>query len=281
MTSLTRRRWLLGCSLAAVLPRAVRAQPALLLATVYDPAVDPRGYLVSEKFDGVRALWDGRVLRFRSGRTVPAPTWFLARLPAVPLDGELWLGRGRFDALSALVRQQPADDAAWRAVQYLVFEQPGAAGSFAQRAQAIREVVERTGWPQLHAVEQRPGTDRAALQRRLAEVVAQGGEGLMLHLAEAPSSTGRSEVLLKLKPYLDTEGEVVGYRAGQGKYAGQTGALQVQTPQGRRFYLGSGLSDELRRQPPPLGTQVTYRYRDLTATGLPRFASFLRLHDGF
>ena len=73
--------------------------PALLLARVLPPGTEPAHYLVSEKYDGVRAYWDGRQLRFRSGRVVQAPAWFISRLPTRALDGELWLGRGRFEAL--------------------------------------------------------------------------------------------------------------------------------------------------------------------------------------
>ena len=252
------------------------SMPAMLLAGVYSQAMDPAPYLVSEKFDGVRAQWDGKTLRFRSGRTVPAPAWFTARLPAQALDGELWLARGQFDKLSGIVRKEMPLDDEWQQVQYLVFELPGAAGSFAQRAQAIRDLVQRTGWPALKAVEHSRVADRKALQQRLTETVAQGGEGLMLHLASAPYATGRSDVLVKFKPYLDTEAKVVGQRPGKGKYAGQMGALLVETPEGRRFYIGTGFSDAQRQNPPPVGSSITYRYRDLTNTGLPRFASFLR-----
>ena len=255
------------------------APPAMLLANVYASHIDPTAYLVSEKYDGVRALWDGKTLRFRSGRAVAAPAWFIANLPAQALDGELWLARGQFDKLSGIVRKDVPVDDEWKQVRYMVFELPGAAGSFAERAEAIRDLVRRTGWPALQAVEQVRVTDRKALQKRLAETVAQGGEGLMLHLASAPYSTGRSDVLIKLKPYLDTEATVVGHRAGKGKYAGQLGALQVQSPEGRRFFIGTGFSDEQRRNPPPLGSRITYRYRDLTRTGLPRFASFLRVYN--
>ena len=267
------------CGASLLWGAAALAQPALLLANVYGGHIDPTQYLVSEKFDGVRAVWDGSTLRFRSGRTVPAPAWFTARLPAQALDGELWLGRGQFDALSAIVRREVPVDDEWKRVNYLVFELPGAPGSFAERAEAIRALVARVAWPPLQAVEQSPVTDRAALKRRLDKTVAQGGEGLMLHIASAPYSTGRSDVLLKLKPHLDTEATVVTHRPGKGKYAGQMGALQVQTPEGRRFFIGTGFSDEQRRQPPPVGSTVTYRYRDLTSTGLPRFASFLRVYS--
>ena len=269
--------WALPARHALAAPESV---PPVLLAGVYADHLDPRDYLVSEKYDGVRALWDGHDLRFRSGRVLQAPAWFTAALPAEPLDGELWLARGRFDALSGIVRSAHPNDGAWRPVRYQVFELPGGAGSFAQRAARIRALVQQAGAAHLHAVEQHPGTDRAALRRQLADVLAQGGEGLALHRASAPYQTGRSDVLVKLKAHLDTEATVLAHLPGQGKYAGQLGALWVRTPEGREFALGSGLSDALRRAPPPLGCAVTYRYRDLTATGLPRFATFVRVHDG-
>ena len=271
--------WLGSLAGMATSAAASAGVPAILLANVYAGQVDVTQYLVSEKYDGTRAIWDGRSLRFRSGRPVPAPAWFTERLPKEPLDGELWLGRGRFDELSAIVRKDVPDDADWRQVRYMVFELPDAPGSFAERAKRIAQLVRDTGWAQLQAVEQSPVADSAELKRRLKAIVAQGGEGLMLHLAAAPYSTGRSDVLLKLKPYLDTEATVVGQRPGKGKYAGMMGALRVQMPDGRRFWLGSGFSDAQRAAPPALGSAVTYRYRDLTSTGLPRFASFLRVRE--
>lgn len=255
------------------------APPPLLLAGLYADRIDPALCLVSEKYDGVRAFWDGRRLRHRSGRAVAAPAWFIERLPGEALDGELWFGRGRFDALSAAVRTAPPDQAAWGRVQYLVFELPGAPGTFRERVRRIERIVDERRWPQLKAVAQFAVADRAALRRRLDETVALGGEGLMLHRADAPYAAGRSDVLTKLKPYLDGEATVVGLRRGKGKYDADVGALEVQTPAGRRFFIGSGLPDALRRHPPARGSVVTYRYHDLTETGLPRFASFLRVHE--
>jgi len=99
------------------------------------------------------------------------------------------------------------------------------------------------------------------------------------HVASAPHVAGRSDAVFKLKPALDAEARVVGHRRGSGRYGGQLGALEVETEDGRRFFLGSGLSDAERRDPPPIGSQVTYRYRDLTSNGLPRFATFVRRHE--
>jgi DNA ligase-1 len=255
--------------------------PALLLANELGPHVDPAKYLVSEKFDGARALWDGRDLRFRSGRPVNAPAWFVAKLPAEPLDGELWLGRGQFETLSGIVRKTEAQDDEWRQIKYMIFELPNATGTFAERAQRIKEIVARAKWPQLVAVEQFRVADRAVLKKKLDEVVRGGGEGLMLHLADAPYVTGRSDVLLKLKPLQDTEAVVIEHVPGKGKYVGIMGALRVRTPDGKVFLIGTGFTDEVRKKPPPLGTTITYTYLGLTKTGLPRFASYLGVREEF
>lgn len=281
-----RRRRLLGALAAGALPLsalpALAARPdiGVLLAREFGPGIDPSGYLVSEKFDGVRALWNGRELRFRSGGPIHAPAWFLQRLPAEPLDGELWFAHGRFEALAAAVRRQRPLDAEWRQVRYLVFELPGAPGGFEQRAGRLAELAAAASWPQLVAAPQFRVADRPALQRQLDDVVRAGGEGLMLHRADAAWHTGRSDALLKLKPLADAEAVVVGHLPGRGRLEGRLGALQLRTPEGRRFALGTGFSDAQRLDPPPLGAVVTYTYRGHTADGVPRFASFLRVSPG-
>jgi DNA ligase 1 len=78
----------------------------------------------------------------------------------------------------------------------------------------------------------------------------------------------------------DAEATVIGHVAGKGKYAGMLGALEVKTASGQRFKLGTGLSDSNRQNPPAIGSVVTYTYRDTTPSGKPRFASFLRVHEG-
>jgi DNA ligase-1 len=267
---------MLGLALSLPAYAAVEA-PSILLANVYRGQEDVSRYLASEKLDGVRAIWDGRVLRFRSGKTIHAPDWFVAGLPKVPLDGELWIGRQKFEQVSGVVRRETPDEADWRTVRYMVFELPGATGTFRDRSEEIRRLVREANVPWLFQISQFFPVDRSNLKKHFDDVVQGGGEGLMLHLADAPYETGRSDVLLKMKPMLDAEAVVIGYRPGKGRLAGMLGALKVRTPEGKTFLLGSGFSDEQRRAPPPLGTIVTYRYRDLTAKGLPRFASFLRV----
>jgi DNA ligase-1 len=167
-------------AVASVSTAALAAEPlppALLLAERYRGDIDLSRYWVSEKLDGVRAVWDGKSLRFRSGNPVSAPQWFLDALPGQPLDGELWLGHGRFDQLSAIVRRQAPDDADWRRVRYMIFELPDAPGSFTERVEQIKAVAAAANLPWLQAVPQFRLPDAAALEKKLREIVRGGGEG--------------------------------------------------------------------------------------------------------
>jgi len=275
-----RRRRLLALFAAPLLsPGLGQAAPRISLAQEAPSDIDPAGYLVSEKYDGARALWDGRTLRFRSGAVIAAPSWFTAALPAEPLDGELWLGRGRFEALSAAVRRQRPDEAEWRPLKYMVFEAPHAPGRFSERASYIEALLRHVARPMLVAVAQRPVADRAALQARLKAVIDGGGEGLVLHRAAAPYRTGRSADVQKLKPLHDAEARVIAYLPGHGKHAGRLGALRVRTPEGIEFSIGTGFSDAQRAEPPPIGSVVSYTHRGRTAGEVPRFASFLRVRE--
>jgi len=259
---------------------AAGSPPLLLLAREAAEGMDPAGYLVSEKLDGVRAFWDGERLRFRGGGSVAASAAFLAGLPrGQALDGEMWLGRARFDALSAIVRREQPVESEWATVKYRVFEMPGGEGTFTERVERLKTLAQATPQRSWQPVEQLPVAGAAALRARLAEVVAGGGEGLVLHRADAAYRTGRSDVLLKLKPVRDAEALVVGHTPGRGRFAGQLGALQVRDEAGRVFLVGSGLTEAQRSSPPPLGSVVTYSWRGETATGLPRFPTLLRLRS--
>jgi DNA ligase 1 len=269
------RRSFIATFLASPLAFAKTSQ-GVLLAQDYKSGIDVSLYLISEKLDGVRALWDGKTLRFRSGQIISAPAWFTAKLPATPLDGELWHSRGKFDLLSGIVRKAQAIDAEWSQVKYMVFELPSGSGTFAQRSQDLRAVVQKASWPGLQWVEQLKLPNEKALQAKLKQITAQGGEGLMLHKANAPVTTGRSPVLLKLKPVSDAEGTVTAHIPGKGKYEGMLGALQIKTEDGHSVKIGTGFTDEQRKNPPAIGSTITYSYRDTTPSGKPRFAAFLR-----
>lgn len=174
--------------------------PQLLLAQNYQQGVDVKKYLISEKYDGVRAFWDGEHLISRQGNLINAPDWFTKNLPKIQLDGELWWARGKFDDLSGAVRKDKPIDAEWENISYQIFELPSATGTFEARAKRIVEIVQQTNLSHLKAVAQFRVNDESALKLRLKQVVKNGGEGLMLHRADALYITGRSDALLKLKP---------------------------------------------------------------------------------
>ena len=273
-----RRSCLALLALAAfpALPALAADAPALLLAQVYRPGLPLQDYWVSEKYDGVRGFWDGRTLRTRGGETVQAPAWFTAGWPEVPMDGELWAGRGRFSHAQSTTRQQQPGDVAWRQIRFMVFDLPGDKGTFDQRLPALNALVESLGQPWVQAVPQRRVANNAALQALLHRTVRAGGEGLMLHRGASLYRAGRSDDLIKVKTHEDTEARVVAHLPGKGRHAGRLGALLVETPSGQRFRLGAGFSDADRERPPPVGSWVTYRFRGTHNGGLPRFASFVR-----
>ncbi|CUR45688.1 DNA ligase (ATP) [Alloalcanivorax xenomutans] len=262
----------------AAAARAAKA-PALMQANIYQEGIDLTGYWVSEKLDGVRAFWDGQQLLSRNGNVIDTPPGFIEGFPTQPLDGELWMGRGTFSQLVGILNRRTPSAEPWRHIYFMAFDLPSSPGPFDQRLPRLRKLIDDAALPHLHMVDQRRGRDHATLMRDLERVVAAGGEGLMLHRGGAPYRGERNDDLLKVKPYLDAEAEVVAVIPGEGKYTGMMGALLVKTPGGRHFRLGTGFSDALRARPPAIGSVVTYKYHGHTRHGLPRFASFLRLRE--
>ena len=275
----------LACSLAAkdkelsaANPPAEKGSPHLLLANVWNPSIDPTGWWMSEKYDGLRGYWDGRQLWSRKGSLIHAPDYFLAELPRdIALDGELWIGHGKFEETISIVRSDTPDDR-WKRVHFMVFDAPRAKGTFEERMQFLHATLTEGN----HAVTLVTQERCQGVTQLLAErdrIVGLGGEGLMLRQPESAYEPRRSPTLLKVKPYDDAEATVIAYESGKGKYAGKLGALRVRTDEGREFSIGSGLTDAERESPPPVGTVITYRFRGLTAKGMPRFPSYLRVRQ--
>jgi len=255
--------------------------PELLLAKTYAKSkkqINIQHYFISEKYDGVRALWDGKQLLSRQGNVYHAPDWFLADFPNQPLDGELWIARGRFEEVVSTVRKKQPIDTEWKKVRYMVFELPNGKGTFSQRLITLKSLL-TDGSQYIELVEQFRLDDHQALINKLKVVTQQGAEGLMMHLADALYETGRSDVLLKVKQYQDAEATVIEHMPGKGKFQDMLGALLLENENGQRFKVGSGFSNRERANPPPIGSIITYKYYGLTKNKIPRFASFLRIRQ--
>jgi DNA ligase-1 len=250
--------------------------PPLWLANTYRSGVVLQDYWVSEKYDGIRGYWNGHQLLTRKGKILNPPDWFVKNWPSTPIEGELWAGRGQFQLATATAQRTQASDEAWRTLRFMVFDAPAHEGTFTERIAAYQSMAKTVALPWVHAVEQWAVYDPNALEQLLTERVKAGAEGLMLHRAQARYKAGRSNDQLKLKPQDDAEAKVIGHVPGHGKYAQSIGALWVETPQGQRFKLGTGFSDDERQTPPAIGQWVTYTYRGHTDQGIPRFASYVR-----
>ena len=250
----------------------------LLLLKTYDDSQDVTGWLMSEKLDGMRAIWDGNSLQSRQGNQIFAPEWFLEALPPFAIDGELWTQRDDFENIMSIVRQKTPDDR-WHSIYYQIFEVPHQHGSLLDRLAILSVYLKQHPNSFITIIPQLIVQSSSHLKTELDKVISLGGEGLVVRKPEMPYLTGRSSYALKVKQYQDTECTVIAHKAGKGKYVGKVGSLQCQLPSGVTFYIGSGLSDQQRQYPPKIGSIITFKYYGRTKNNIPRFPVFLRIRQ--
>ncbi|MGO2354995.1 MAG: DNA ligase [Marinomonas foliarum] len=272
------KKWLV-CVL--LLPLFVLAEPDVQLAKVYSDDTQIQDYLVSEKYDGIRGIWTGSELLTRQGNVINAPLWFTEKLPPVWLDGELWSKRNDFAYIMSTVSKQVPIDSEWRNIYYMVFDAPDKARlfTFYERYQRYTAIVTDLNLPHVLPVEQFSVNTTDELNKLLSSYTDKGAEGLMLQRKLARFESGRTDNLLKLKPHMDAEAEVVEILKGSGKYQDVMGSLVVKMPSGLRFKIGTGFTDAERENPPKVGEIITYKYHGFTERGVPRFASYMRIRD--
>lgn len=244
-----------------------------LLAKHWDVNVNPTGWWVSEKMDGIRAGWTGSELITRNGNKIYAPDWFVSQLPAnCTLDGELWIARKQFQrAMSIVRRQTPGPE--WSEISYCVYDSPLAGGTFENRISHVKNILQ--GNKVAVVLNQQPCQGAIHLKVLLHQFISSGAEGLMLRQPQSKYEGKRSSTLLKVKKFFDEEGTVIDLTEGEGRNKGLLGALVIRSHTGTVFNVGSGLSDYDRRNPPKVGDVVTYRFTELTDAGCPKCASFV------
>ena len=250
------------------------------LAKLYRSDMDVSAFLVSEKYDGIRAVWKNGRLQTRNGEPIHAPDWFTESLPKTWLDGELWSKRRDYETVSSVVRKTIPVDSEWRTIKYMVFDAPDHKHTFQDRVARYTKLLTDAGLAHVKPVAQFRVSGRDALMSRLKEYTQQGAEGLMLHRADAMYRDGRSDNLLKLKTYMDDEAVVIGHIPGKGKYTGMMGSIKVRwiddTGKAVIFKIGTGFSDRDRAEPPSIGSTITFKYYGVSKKGIPKFASYLR-----
>ncbi len=265
------------CLANPIIAKESSGSPSLVLAEQFHNQIDLSLYWVSEKYDGARAWWNGRHFLSRGGNIYHAPKWFTDNLPDIALDGELWIGRGRFQALMQTIRDHKPDDTAWKAVKFMVFDAPHADGHFSDRQEFLGKTLRNVPDHWIQQVPQQKISTHKALQSLLQQITGEGAEGLMLQKDGMDYLAGRHYGLLKFKTHTDAEAVVMSHLPGKGKYRNMLGSMVVEDSTGVQFKIGTGFSDEQRVTPPAIGTTITFRYQGRTQSGKPRFARFLRV----
>ena len=233
---------------------------------------DPAGWWMSEKLDGVRAVWNGENFVSRNGKVFDAPAWFKKGMPAdAILDGELWLGRDRFQETAGIARRKGDS---WSGLRFMVFDLINDA-PFEERHAALC-ALELPGHVEL--VEQIKCASESHLRAFEADVLANGGEGVMLREPASDYVHFRTYSLRKVKQFSNSEAIVIDHVEGTGQNAGRLGALVCEWS-GHEVRLGAGLTEHHRDNPPPIGELVTFKFFGLHKGGTPRHPSFVSARD--
>jgi DNA ligase-1 len=226
------------------------------------------GWWMSEKYDGVRAKWNGEEMETRTGLIYTLPDFFTEQLQSITdedgepmaLDGELWGGIDTFAFMSGLARRHDNDPKLWQQVTYMVFDTPDTSIPFEDRVKKVSAALKRAGNPQnikgvKHIKFNPSGMD---IDKELEKVENKGGEGLVLRKPGSMYEFKRSQNMLKVKSWSFKEAVVTGYEAGKegvsGKMLGLVGSLLVKSDEfGEEdedverkwvnFKVGSGLND--------------------------------------
>tara|TARA_B100001094_G_scaffold284011_1_gene297186 strand:+ start:11993 stop:12799 length:807 start_codon:yes stop_codon:yes gene_type:complete len=261
--------------------RSFDVSKGVMLASVYDVKNDPTGMLVSEKYDGIRAIWTGSKLKTRQNKDIHAPKWFIDKLPSgFPLDGELFSGRSGFEATSSFVRKLIPVDVEWQKIIYMVFDAP-VSGIFTERYNIMKSQIPKTSF--IKIAPQTKIISKAHFNMFFKEIVSNKGEGVMLRFPSSGYEQKRSKLLLKHKPVHDAEAKIIGVQEGTGKYEGMMGALKVENLKTKaQFKIGTGFTNQMREEfydNSIIGKIVTYKFRDITKYGIPKFVSFFRFRN--
>ena len=234
------------------------------------------GWVMSEKLDGIRGYWNGKILMTKQGYKIYTPTSFIKNFPTFELDGELWINRESFEETQSIVLDSiPSKD--WNKITYNIFEVPNAKGDFNLRLKKAKDWFSLHPNKNIRFIKQTICNSKKELMNFLKEVDDKGGEGVMIKNSKLEYFKGRSKKILKVKKYNDMEGEVIGINLGKGKYQNLMGSLTIKLDNGIVFKVGTGFNMSDRKNPPKIGETITFKYYGFTKNRKPKFASFLRV----
>lgn len=257
----------------------------VMLAQTYTHQFDPTGWWMSEKYEGIRAYWTGYELLTRERNRINAPNWFLSFLPAgEALDGELLLGRGKFEETLSVVSKSHGRDPRWESISYMVFDAPEQPGGCEARWAAVEAIVKAACKADkrcpLRVAPQTRCVSKTHLEKVFEAVVADDGEGVMLRKAGSPYQQTRSKYLFKYKAWEEEEAKVTGYERGKtsgvelGAYVAKLLKTGIEFKVDARHLGGRTKASKL-----PVGTVITVRFQRYTGSGKPYSPRIIAVRD--
>jgi len=148
----------------------------------------PIGWYVSEKYDGYRAIWNGKEFVSRNGNIFVTPQWFKDWFPNdEALDGELFMGRNSFEK-HGLLRKKYANDSVWKKanVNFQIFDSPTIKGDFEERQLKIKKIINSSckkkgvGKCPLKYTKQTKISSEKQLYSKFNTLTKKGAEGVMI-----------------------------------------------------------------------------------------------------
>jgi DNA ligase-1 len=254
------------------------------LASVWTPTLQRclSGWLMSEKLDGIRAMWDGRGnLLSRNGVVFKSPPQFTSILPrGIYLDGELWIDRQMFADVVSIVRSRPEN---WTMLRFKIFDGYCQKNwTYQERLDACANIVGNDSESHVSIIDHHQLCDGSVeeISSHLSSILSLNGEGIILRDPTAKYSSGRKcanlSPMLKVKPELDDEAIVVEHNIR----IGRKGSLVVCDRGGRIFKIASGIRDTATEPCPPVGSTITFAYDSRNeSTGIPRFPRYIRRRE--
>jgi DNA ligase-1 len=243
--------------------------------------IDPTGWWMSEKYDGIRAIWTGKRLMSRTGEVITAPQSFLSLLPSdSSFDGELFTKRGDFSKTSSIISKKIPLELEWNNIIFMIFDIPHVKDTFENRIDIIDALVKQIDSPQILSVKHTIIDSYDHLMSLHDHITSSKGEGVMIRKPLSFYELKRSKSFLKVKMFKDEDAIIIGYHLGSGRLKNTLGSLIVKWVHDFSvvFKVGTGLDDSIRfsdyKSILPIGSVITVKFFDFFPSGKPRFPVF-------
>lgn len=155
---------------------------------------------MSEKLDGIRGYWNGHTLYSRHGNKIKHPSIFTQDLPNIALDGEIWLGYGKFETLMSIFNSSKKEreyEIEWDDMKYMIFDLPDSKEPLEVRMTELKNLHLKSNRHMI--VPRQQCQDLQHLNHYMETILSLGGEGVILNQPKSKYISGRTDTVLKVK----------------------------------------------------------------------------------